>query len=176
MCNDRPITEKDIQVDARCCFPRGYHPTEIDREPDGRTPACALPLLGKPIKYYLVNFDEAVRVTSGDPSLHVTDTASRDLFAADIHALGTIYHRRFTGWVCVSQYSTLFWYRSHMLQCEPMRPLVPLVALMRHDDAGLRPTAAEALDMFKGIWRACFRDNYHDPLRWQWWQVNPRRQ
>ena len=62
MCNDRPITEKDIQVDARCCFPRGYHPTEIDREPDGRTPARALPLLGKPIKYYLVNFNEAVRL------------------------------------------------------------------------------------------------------------------
>ena len=89
----------NIKMDARCLFPRGYHPIAVNKEPDGVTEAHGLTRIDKPLKYYLVDFSEAVQVEPGEPCIVAGPKGSYDAFKVDIYSLGEIYYRKFTQWV-----------------------------------------------------------------------------
>ncbi|GLB34249.1 putative protein kinase [Lyophyllum shimeji] len=71
------LTTPNIMMDARPILPTGWHFVAQHRTPDGVTPISPLARIDHPVRYIIIDFDCAVRLSEDQPHL-ITDFGGRD--------------------------------------------------------------------------------------------------
>ncbi|KAI0767251.1 kinase-like domain-containing protein [Fomes fomentarius] len=148
----RDCAYKNIMMDATAIFPRGFHPvTDICLPDDITRFAPTLPRSKVPVTYYFVDFgisslfagDQASRLVTGSFGLdeevpELSDEVPYDPFKVDIFILGNLFCQTFV---------------EHNQRFSNVDVLAPLVWQMTKSDPSARPSAEEALQMFRDIRR-----------------------
>ncbi|KAI0643711.1 hypothetical protein C8Q79DRAFT_1120662 [Trametes meyenii] len=156
---------KNIMLDAKALYPRGFDPVLRDWGPDTSSLAPVLSRAGALVKYYFMDFgistkfapettDKTVRGKKGlDKTVpELSDDVGYCPFKVDVYILGNLFRQRFI----------------NMYQNVPISKLESLVRTMTETDPAARPDAEECLRQWKAlrkstpkfsrIWRLCPRD------------------
>ncbi|KAI0334926.1 hypothetical protein GY45DRAFT_1294684 [Cubamyces sp. BRFM 1775] len=145
----RDCAYRNVMMDAKALFPRGFHPRAEKCLPDQIS--VRAPVLSRrdiPVKYYFVDFGISTQFGSGDSDRLVTGTFGLDQdvpelsndkpydpFKVDIFILGNMFTKLF-----YEKYANV-------------NMLTPLLYEMLSPDPAERPTAAESLEKFRSIRR-----------------------
>ncbi|VDB85820.1 unnamed protein product [Peniophora sp. CBMAI 1063] len=140
----RDCSEKNLLMDASALYPHGHHPINLDFTPDLKSPVRPLSRSKHSVRYCYVDFGISSYFPPGTPSTLVTgifgrnqnvpelsETVPYDPFKVDIFSVGQVFEEAFA-----KPYSNV-------------KFLNPLIKAMTALDPSARPTAAQALDLWK---------------------------
>ncbi|KZV68671.1 hypothetical protein PENSPDRAFT_609701 [Peniophora sp. CONT] len=142
----RDCSEKNLLMDASSLYPNGHHPVNLDFSSDFKTIVDPLRRSKHTVRYYYVDFGISTYFPSTSTSTLVTgifgrnqnvpelsDIVPYDPFKVDIFSMGQVFEELF-----IKPYSNVEF-------------LLPLIRSMTARKPAARPTATEALEMWKAM-------------------------
>jgi hypothetical protein len=150
-------------MDADAMYPEGFHPVSLDHTPDRSRPAFHTTRTVAGARYYFVDFGLSVHTSEANSQMLVTGNDGRDQdppelsdttlynpFKLDIFIIGNMLKQEFCKVGVLRRHRLPF--RLKVIQpFANLDLLEPLIKEMTNPVPALRPDAAEAFALWKGI-------------------------
>jgi hypothetical protein len=150
-------------MDADAMYPEGFHPIGMNRTPDGSRQAFHTTRTVAGVRYYFVDFGLSVHTSEANSQMLVTGNNGRDQdppelsdtvlynpFKLDIFIIGNMLKQEFCQVGVVRRHQLPFQLRV-VQRFTNLDLLEPLIQEMTNPVPALRPDAAEAFALWKGI-------------------------